>query len=57
VNFILEEAGKLVALEIKAGSQGDHRWPDRESRVPRCLETQRVTRPRSGFAQRQSTSG
>jgi hypothetical protein len=25
VNFILEEAGKLVVLEIKAGSQGDHR--------------------------------
>jgi uncharacterized protein len=50
VDFILEEAGKLVALEINAGSQvttgdliGIHAFRD-------ALKRKGVTRPRSGFA-------
>jgi len=43
----------LSFLESPAESGGQRDW---DSRAPRCLETQSVTRPRSGVAQRQITS-
>jgi hypothetical protein len=44
VDFILEEAGKLLALEINAGSQVSTN-DVKGIRVPSRLETQSITRP------------